>query len=194
MTKLAVLSLALMACGGGGDSSDFDAAAASMEGIYQVQSYTRNDNACSPGGESILGTDGFAIAYKQQFLGTTLLSLISCESPQDCRDKLAAEQRGEGFQIDFLFSVQFVGNDGELLGSGTSTGFGDGSVCTNAELSDTVLTLTGSELRLEQAITIADDFPVDSNGFCTTVAASEAAEGKACSEMEVLTATFFEPL
>jgi hypothetical protein len=196
MTKLAVLSLALMACGGGSneDSSEFEAAAASMEGIYQVQSYTRNDSACSPGGESILGGDGFAAAYTQKFLGITLLSVISCDSPQDCRDKLAAEQRGEGFQIDFLFSVELLGNDGELIGSSASTGFGDGSVCTDAELGDTVLTLAGSELRLEQAITIADDFPVDGDGFCTTVAASEAAEGKSCSEMEVLTATFFEPL
>lgn len=183
-----------MACGGGGSSDEFEAAAASMEGIYQVQSYTRNDNACSPGGESIVGADGFAAAYTQTFLGITLLSVLSCESPADCRDKLAAEKAGEGFQIDFLFSVQFLGDSGELTGSGASTGFGDGEVCTEAELTATLLTLTGSELRLEQAITIADDFPVDDDGFCTTRDASAAAEGKTCSQMEVLTATFFEPL
>ncbi len=183
-----------MACGGGSSDDDFDAAAASMEGIYQVQSYTRNDNACSAGGESILGADRFAAAYTQKFLGITLLSVISCASPADCRDKLAAERAGEGFQIDFLFSVQFLGGDGELIGSGASTGFGDGEVCTEAELTATLLTLAGSELRLEQAITIADDFPVDSNGFCTTSGASAAAEGKTCSQLKVLTATFFEPL
>lgn len=195
MTKyLAVVGLAAAACGGGGGSAEFEAAAESMEGIYQVQAYTRNDGACAPGGESILGEDTFVIASKSEVIGTPFLSLISCASPEDCRAKLAAERAGEGFAIDFTFAVQKLGPEGELLGSGASTGFGDGEVCTDAEVTDTVLTLAGSELRIEQAITVADDFPVDNNGFCTTTSAQQAAAGKTCSQMEVLTATFFEPL
>lgn len=195
MKYLALVGLAAAACSGGdGRDDEFVAAAESMEGIYQVQSFTRNDTACAPGGASILGSDRFAIAAKREILGRPFLDLISCASPSDCRDKLAAERAGEGFQIEFLFTLAALGDDGELTGEGASTGFGDGEVCREAELSDSLLTLAGSELRLEHAIVVADEFPVDSDGFCTTIAAAQAAAGKPCSQMEVLTATFLEPL
>jgi hypothetical protein len=54
--------------------------------------------------------------------------------------------------------------------------------------------LTASGIRIENAITIADDYPVTSDGFCTTTETQRAAQGNPCSELEVLTAELVEDL
>lgn len=193
MKLLAMIGLALTACTSSGSSSDFEESAASIEGIYRVQSYTRNDSSCAPGGESLLGSDRFAAVFSGEVFGRPFLDIVSCASAADCRDKVAATKAGGGFAIDFSFTLTGVGQGGALTGAGASTGFGDGEVCREAEISTTVLTLVDESLRLEQAITIAADYPAE-DGVCSTTAAQQAAEGATCSAMEVLTATFFESL
>lgn len=192
MKLLAILGLALTACTSSG-SSDFEATASTVEGIYRVQAYTRNDSSCAPGGESLLGGDRFAVVFRGEGLSQLFVDVVSCASAADCRDKVAAANAGDGFSIDFSFTLTGVDQDGALTGATVSTGFGDGDVCREAELSTTVLTLVDESLRLEQAITIAADYPAD-DGVCSTAAAQQAAEGATCSAMEVLTATFFEAL
>ena len=96
--------------------------------------------------------------------------------------------------IEFSFTLSSIGASGSLRGQTAGTGFGDGSVCTGGELTTTTLDLTASTLRIEPEITIADDYPETSDGFCTTDAAIKAAQGKACSQLEVLTADFVEAL
>lgn len=191
------LSLALSLAAGctGGSSSDFDDVAADVTGIYRVSTYTHNDQACEPGGTSKLGTDGFAIATTHVIFGIHFLTVTSCASPDDCRQKQALIDGGTAIvPIQFSYAVQFVGAGGTLTGQGADTGFGSGGVCTDGAVSATTLSLTGTALRIEQAITIADDYAQDAQGFCSTDAAKAAASGNSCSELEVLTADFAEAL
>lgn len=193
---IAMLGLALTACtsSSGTGSSDFEDTAAAAEGIYQVAGYTRNDASCAPGGESRLGSDTFAAAFSSTNFGISTLEIVSCASIADCRDKVAAAKAREGYTYDFGFTLTEVGQNGALTGEGVSSGFDNGEVCTEGEVSSTLLTLTGDALRLEQAISIAADYPIDDHGGCNTGDAQQAAEGSTCSAMEVLTATFVAPL
>jgi hypothetical protein len=186
------VSLATAACSGG---SSFDDVAAGVTGIYHVQDYTLNEQVCEPGGTSQLGSDGFAIATTHDF-GLHVLTVISCASPGDCRQKQAASDAGQGFAIQFGYTVHAVGPGGSLLGEGADTGSvtGGGRICAGGSISATTLGLTGTALRIEKAITPADDYPQAANGFCTTDSAKVAAIGNACSRFELLTADFAEDL
>jgi uncharacterized membrane protein len=192
MTKFALpLVLALAAC----DSSTaaFDEAAAPVEGIYRVTQYTRNDAACAPGQTSLLGQDTFAVAFMQDIFGTPVLSLMSCGSIADCRVKVADMRAEKPVQIEWMFSVNEVGDNNVLIGRGADSGFREDGVCTKGEAIDTEIALAGSQLRIERAITIANDYLPD-NGFCTTELARKFAKGNTCSQMEVVTAELVEAL
>jgi len=191
MKNLACLALlALTACDD--NNGAFDDAAASAEGIYQVTSYTRNEAACAPGGTSQLGTDRFAVAFTQTIFGSRVLTVTSCASVADCRAKLADMRAQEPVLLQFQYAVNEL--DGDLLaGTGASTGFSEDGVCTAGEVMKTKLELVGAQLRIEQAITIADDYAPD-DGFCTTTLAQKFAEGNVCSRMEALTAELLEVL
>ena len=192
MTKFALpLILALAACDG--SNAAFDEAAAPAEGIYRVTSYTRNDAACAPGSTSQLGQDTFAVAFMQDVFGTPVLSLMSCASAADCRTKLADMRAEKPVQIEWMFSVNEVGENNALIGRGADSGFREDGVCTKGEAIDTELVLSGSQLRLERAITIADDYLPD-NGFCTTELARKFAQDNTCSQMEVVSAELVEDL
>ena len=57
----------------------------------------------------------------------------------------------------------------------------------------TELELIGAQLRVEQSITIADDYLPD-NGFCTTTFAQKFAARNPCTQLETLTAELLETL
>ena len=189
MSSLFVL---LAACGGSG--SDFDDLAAEMTGIYRVTAFTHNSSACAPGGDSVLGSERFAVITREEFFGQTLVSAISCVSTADCRNKVARRADGEALTIDFSFSASQVGSADTLVGQGASTGFGIDGVCVEGELTTVTFALTATGIQIENAITIADDYPVTSDGFCTTSETQKAAQGNTCSELEVLTAELVEEL
>lgn len=191
MKQLAWLGLLLAACGG--DAGAFGESAAGVEGIYQISSYTRNDAACAPGGASVLGRDRFAVAFTQQIFGSDVLSVTSCASAADCRDKLADMRAQEPVLLDFQFVASELGANEALVGHGASTGFEEDGVCTQGEVTETRIELIGTQLRIEHAITIADDYLPD-DGFCTTELSQRFARDNACSEMEVLTAELLEVL
>jgi hypothetical protein len=186
--------MATAACGGGsgGSGGDFATAADAVVGIYNVADLTRSEGFCAEGGVSILQQDTFAVAFVESAFGFELLTVLSCADPQNCRDKAANRN---GFAIDFSYSVQFLEDNGDLTGEGASTGFEMNGTCTEGEVFDVTLTLadTGA-LRVEKAIVVADDYAADSEGFCTTDLAREAAVGNQCFALEVLTATFAEEL
>ena len=191
MKKWLGLVLCVAACGEG--ESDFEQAALGVEGIYAVQAYTRNETACTPGGVDALANDRFVVAVSQELFGQKFLSVTSCASAADCRAKLVDIRTGGGYQLEFQFVVSAVSGD-TLTGQGASTGFGDHGVCTGGDVTATKLELLGTRLSIEQRITLADDYPADSEGFCTTELAKKHAEGNACSQMELLTAELLEVL
>lgn len=185
------LVLCVAACGEG--EGEFEQAATAVEGIYQVQTYTRNEQACSSGGVDAIDNDRFAVAVQQQLLGQRFLSVVSCASAIDCRAKLDDIRAGHGYTLEFQFVVSEA--DGDLLrGAGASTGFGSSGTCTRGEVTATTLELVGTSLAIEKRITVADDYPADSDGFCTTELTRKYAEGNACSQLEVLTAALVEVL
>jgi hypothetical protein len=191
MKHLAVLAFALGACGGG---SKFDSIAQDMEGVYQVGGFTHNDAACSPGGSSQLGTDQFAIVTEQTVFGIKLVSAFSCSSTADCHDKKTSLDSGDLFiSSEWSFGADQASGD-SLVGNGADTGFADGSLCKQGSATTTTFALSGEALSISQEITIADDYPVDSQGFCSTDAARAAAANHSCSQFELLTATFVESL
>ena len=125
MTKLlgfafiASTALLITACDGG--EGDFSGAAAELEGIYKISSYTRNEAACAPGGSSVLGNDRFAIAYTEEVLARPVLMLSSCASVDDCRAKLELIRTKQSFGSEFHFDATAV--DGEaLVARGASSG------------------------------------------------------------------------
>lgn len=192
MQKLACLALVVFTACDAHDAA-FDDAAASVEGIYQVTAYTRNEAACTAGGTSLLGNDRFAVAFTQTIFGSRVLTVTSCASAADCREKLADMRANEPVLLDFQFSVNELAADDTLAGLGASTGFEQDGVCTEGSLARTKLELIGTRLQVEQAITIADDYLPD-GGFCTTELAQKFAEDNACSQLEVLTAELLEVL
>lgn len=191
MKKLVCLGALLFAACDDGDAA-FGDAAANVEGIYQVTAYTRNDAGCAPGSTSQLGQDRFAVAFTQTIFGDRVLTVTSCASAADCRAKLADMRAQEPVLLEFQFSANAVSNS-VLVGRGATTGFTEDGVCTRGEVSATTIELLGSRLRVEQAITIADDYLPD-NGFCTTTLAERFAENNTCSQMELLTAELLEVL
>jgi hypothetical protein len=191
--KVTLAAALIAGCSDDGDA-DLVRVASGIEGIYSVTSYTRNEQTCEPGGASQLGDDKFAVVVLQKFVGQHYLSITSCESAADCREKLADIRAGESYSIEFQFAVDKVGDGDVLAGAGVSTGFGGGGTCTGGEVWTTKLELVGMQLRIEQAITLADDHPDDGDGFCTTDLTRKHAERNDCSQMEVLIADLLEVL
>lgn len=194
MTKLLgllfIASTALTACAS--DSNDeFTAAATELEGIYKIASYTHNEAACSAGGESRLGNESYAVVTKANALGFEYLLLMSCESPANCRERVAKLPTGEGFGIEFSFSASELDGD-VLLGVGGESGSLEGGKCVGGAKLDTRFARTDARLTVEQRITPAKAYAPE-DGICWTDAAAEAAEGS-CTELELLTADFVEAL
>jgi len=176
-------------------SGEFETLANEAEGIYQVQSHTENLASCEPGGESLLdpGSDQYLVARKQEIFGTPIMYIWSCASPADCRNKLTRIDAGEFVAIDFSFTLSSV-DGGSLAGLTANTGFYMNGTCTEGGTADISLSVDADGLTLVEARTIADDYSADSDGFCTTDLAQDAAAGNECSEMETLTAVFVESL
>jgi hypothetical protein len=195
MFKFTSLLLLVGACtSNSGSGGSFEELSSEMEGIYRVTSHTRNEAACVPGGDSILGTDGFAIMKRMPFFGDIeILNVFSCASPADCRARLAQFEAGEAVPNELSFSASEAGPNGTVIGQSAGTGFSEGNVCTGGELTTSTFALTADGIRIETGVVIAPDYPSD-DGLCSTTATQRAASGVACSEMEILEADFVESL
>lgn len=193
---LLALPLAALAACSDDEPISFGDIASSMEGIYRVDTHTENLDACAPGGDSLMsdGVEGYLVVQSRPIFGFPYLPMISCASPADCRDKLAAWDRNEGWVSDFSFAVEAANGEGDLIGGGASTGYGMDGICTEGTTFATLATLSGDSLAITLERTVADDYPADADGFCTTDLAKDAAAGNSCSQMETLTATFVEEL
>jgi hypothetical protein len=178
------------------DASSDEAELRHVEGIYQVNSHTMNEQACSPDGATpVADTEHFVVATVQDVFGTPVLQLASCASVAACRD-LAARMATDFVSFEYGFTLSRADGELALLGDGATTGFRDGNVCRLGDISTTKLIRSAdvpTTLHIEKSITIADDYAAKDD-VCDTNAAREAARGNACSQLETLTATFVEPL
>jgi hypothetical protein len=178
--------LAVSAC----TDDPFEQKAATVEGIYRVDSHTRNETGCSPGGAAVEDTETFAFAKRYELLGIKVLDVISCSDIDDCRTR---SEDGASGPLSFGFALTAV--DGDTLtsvevGSGFSTG---GSTCEMPELAKLTLVMTDDTLQVERRTQIGADY-MSANGACTTDQGRASAEAAPCSELETLTGTRLEDL
>lgn len=193
MTKLLgllfIASTTLAACA---DSNDeFADAAAGVEGIYKISTYTHNAAACSAGGESRLRSDTYAVAATQDVLGHEVLMFMSCASPTACRAQINQLRAGEPFVNGFTFTTNEL-DGAALTGRGASSGSLEGGRCVGGAKLDTMFVRTATRLTVEQRSTPAKAYAPE-DGICWTDGAQANAIGS-CTQMEHLTADFVEAL
>jgi hypothetical protein len=169
---------------------EFSAQAASVEGIYRVDSHTRNEASCSPGGTAVDDTETLAVAKRADVFGVETLQILSCADLDDCRVKASPV-----FEGPISFSFMLTGVDGDALtGFEATSGFTTaGTTCEMPELSNLELEMNGDVLRLEKRTQIGADY-TSANGVCTTDQGRASAEAAPCTELETLAATRLEDL
>ena len=175
MRGIAIVVMAIAAGCGGGIESD-------LEGIYRIDTWTDNPTACSEG-PSVLADRGDTALYlqAQSLLGTDFLNAETCADVPTCR---TTAQGGNSFGLGFVDGS----DDDGWTGTGAQAG-GDGAGGCQGARRD--FSLTGATMiRIEIRTVTSQPFPEDGEGFCTTDAALDAAEGQPCTGLEVITATF----
>ena len=178
----------LIACTGAALS--VEQAGAELEGIYRLQTHTRNDAGCDLEGESVLDGEaaGFLALYTNEAMGQQFVQATACAGADDCREK-AGLSRAMGTYwaaFDLVFSEPDATS---LLGDEVSTGTASMSAddpCYGT-VSEHRLEQTERGIRIEQRATVIDEFPKDDR-FCKTEAARAAAGDSACSRLVVITA------
>jgi len=191
-TLLPLLFGLVAAVGCGSDDSEGGLSGAeALQGIYTIGSFTRNEATCDaegPDATSTLSGDTHLLGIVQSFVGQEVLSFYSCQGEQDCRDKQAKIESNGSF--GFAYGAQLSEGSGtSFRGTTVSTGFSSAEGCVDGSVARLTAVLSGNALRIESRKTVADTYPPDSGGFCTTDLARKAAAGKPCSEIEVMTAT-----
>lgn len=188
---------ALFGCSSGEGSGAPRAAAfgSEFEGIYQVQTYTHNEQACAEGGQSLLEqrTERFLFIISSSFFGWPFVLVQSCASADACNGNLAKARAMEASLSEFSFSFTTAIDNHTLGGRGVDTTSGRGALCTASTIHDSTLARAAERsIRIEDKITIVGDHPTDSDGSCSSDGTLAAGVGKSCSQLDVLTARFIE--
>ena len=180
MKRLALVLLAAAGCGG---------SFTELEGVYNIDTWTRNDASCDAEGGSILEdqTDHSIFVQQQEFLGQEFLAGVLCTDVADCQDKAAEDTL-------FLGAFNFdKGSDSDGWTGGIVFAGGGGADCSGG-VTDIVMTSSGDSIRIESRTRQSVPFPPGPDGFCDSEDAKDAAEGQPCTELEVVTATFADDL
>jgi hypothetical protein len=191
-------ALALAGCGDDDGDDALSAAAAKLRGIYEVEGYTRNEAGCDADGPSALEvlTEQHLFMDSTTVFGQVVVHAISCTDVEDCRSKATAFANQEIFGSELSFAFSAGGGD-QITGLLRSTGFSGGpeDMCrepTRREL--TLDVMAEGRIRIREESFVGDDYPEDSDGFCTTERGEQATAGKPCAELKVLTAAFLEAI
>ena len=179
MKTLCVLSLFLaLACGD--DQSK-------LVGVYVLDTWTENPDSCASEGASILADQGQThLVVKQfDFFGLDILSASSCESLAECEEQLSSDALDLG-GFNFEKGSDSKGWTGATVIAGGDPNGGDCS----GQVRDFLMTATEAEaVEIQTEVRSVSGFPRDSDGFCDTDSAQEAAEDVPCEALEVLTAS-----
>jgi hypothetical protein len=198
------ISLGLVACGssdkdgtGGTGTPPSTATVQSYEGVYQLQTFTRNAAGCDAEGASRFDSEPdkkFLIAGGQVF-GQNYLMLASCVDDAACASKLSAIRAMGGFISSYTVTLSQELGPNELGGLSAGTGFLVNGACTEREYTSHSLTRAGDALRIETRVTPLKDIPPEDN-VCWAEPAKERAEaaGMPCAELSVFTGVKTGPL
>jgi hypothetical protein len=156
-----------------------------LEGIYNVTAWTENTAGCGAEGASVLETMSDKAIYveEDEFFGEKFVAAVHCTDEADCRAKA-------GMDTLFLdgFFFESGGDDDGWKGQ---TVFASGTdMCSGQVIDHAMSGDVGTSIRIESRTRESRPFAKDSEGFCDTDDAREAAEGQPCTELEVLSATF----
>jgi hypothetical protein len=190
---------ALVGCSshdGAAGPADAGVIGSELEGIYQIQTYTHNEQSCTEEGQSVLEqrTERFLFVVSSFVLGRPYVMAASCVSVDDCRGKLARARAMEASLTEFSLGFTTAIDDHTVGGRGVDTGSsGAGAFCTDSKINDHALARAADKsIRIEDKITIVGDHPKDSDGSCSSDGTLAAAVGKSCSQLDALTAQFIE--
>ena len=198
MIRPTKLVLPLMICGllfACGDGNSFADKAASFEGVYEVLDYTRNPDSCENGGDSILddNSQSHFVIYSSTFFGFTLVSAMGCDTIAACKD---AVENPTAMIISYSFSFDRISDAGGMSGTERSSGFSSAEdICKEPSVRYTEFTSQGDGLvELVKNTHYGEDYPADSEGYCTTDLGYEASKDSPCAERVTLTGKFVEAL
>ena len=178
----------LIACTGAALS--LEQTGAELEGIYRLQTHTRNDAGCELEGESVLDGEaaGYLALFTNEAMGEQYVQATACANADDCREKATLSRAMGTYWAAFEIVFSEADVDG-LLGDEVSTGSASMSAddpCYGTVAEHRLEAVEGA-IRIEQRATVIDEFPKDGR-FCTTDAARAAAREAACSRLVVITA------
>ena len=188
---LALLVSSVAACGDGDGRFGMD-----EQGVYRLDSFTENKDGCSVEGTSALTDQGdHLIVFGGEDSAGYAIHVALCADPADCRKTMQARLSRQGGFTESLLDLEFRKDAGDHFEGGqVNTGFNNGPVCTNAELTSATLgRVNQGRIRLE-ARTVITDHPADDKGVCWTDGTIKAAMGKPCSRLRLANATRLEPL
>lgn len=182
--RISLLGLLLIGCGGGSDGGG----GTSFEGIYRVDTWTRNLMACDVEGPSV-ATSHEPLFYvkNESFIGAKFVNVNGCDDIATC--KMDANDKDTIHIGSFTFEE---GDDASGWTTRNAFAFDVQGMCKGGVI-DTQLTITSTMLRMEQRHVEAVPFPPSSGeDECPDDKVEMAAQGQPCDELQVVTATFQE--
>lgn len=179
MRACVVLATLLIGCGSDGSA---------MEGIYALDTWSRNDGACDAEGPAVntQSQPVFFLKY-EKFFGYGALNMRQCADLAECQAEYGEED------TIHLGGPSFDEGDDDSGWTGQSFfAFGSNGTCSGSVI-DYRLDAVGSDgVRIEQRTRDTGDFPANAEGDCDEDDIVEAAEGMPCTELEVFTGTVLE--
>ncbi|HTM21628.1 MAG TPA: hypothetical protein VL172_14000 [Kofleriaceae bacterium] len=176
----------LAACGG--DMSG-------LTGVYDINSWTDNPTACDVEGPASGNTETALYVKEENFIGTKFLNVNACTDVAEC-ETLAADD--DTINIGNWGFTDGNDDDGWVDSNAYAfTNFDDPTKC-DATGSETIMTSPAEGmLRIERRTThSAEPYPATgpNDDPCPDAGAEAAVQGQPCDSLEVVTATFNEPL
>jgi hypothetical protein len=157
-----------------------------LEGIYMVSTWTRNPTACDVEGPSVATQhDMFFYIKDEDFIGTHFVNVKTCNDLAACDTE--ANDDGTIHIGEFNFED---GSDKSGWKNHSAFAFATQGQCEGG-VTDTTMTAASGAIRIEERHVEATPFPAGTGSDeCPDDKVDQAAAGKPCTELEVVTATF----
>ena len=201
---LSCLGLALSGCGGsdnddggGHGSSLSQATIQTYEGSYELTAFTHNAAGCESDGASTLAAkqERSFVMVGAEALGSAYVNLDSCADAAECGAVVSAIRARGSYSAEYALILSTEAGLDELGGFSAMSGGLVSGVCTRRKYVAITLTREGDAVRVEsRSIPLADAPPED--GICWAEPAKQRAEaeGRPCSELEVISGRKVGPL
>ncbi len=165
---------------------------AGLEGVYRLESFTRNPDGCDAEGDDVLDALGVSYGYAkplEEGPSPELLLFRSCSATtaEDC----AAEGAAAGLETPALLTWGFGrAEQGVLIEESTRVGQVEMMMCTMGGVVDARMTSDGMSLiTIEDRLSEAPPYPTNELGGCDGDPIEEIGDSLSCTQLSVLSAT-----